>query len=95
MPRSLVFNWVAEAEKFCPRLRVLDYTGPNRHATREAFPDYDLIVTTYGTLRTDIVELSAIMFDYVILDEAQAIKNADSQAAKASRGCSRAGIGWR
>jgi SNF2 family DNA or RNA helicase len=85
VPRSLVFNWKAEAEKFCPRLRVLDYTGSNRHASREEFPNYDLIVTTYGTLRTDILELSQIMFDYVILDEAQAIKNADSQAAKAAR----------
>ena len=85
VPRSLVFNWVQEAEKFCPRLRVLDYTGTGRHATRDDFADYDLIVTTYGTLRTDIVELSAILFDYVILDEAQAIKNADSQAAKAAR----------
>ena len=85
VPRSLVFNWKAEAEKFCPRLRVLDYTGPNRHATRDEFPNYDLIITTYGTLRTDIVELSQITFDYVILDEAQAIKNADSQAAKAAR----------
>ena len=85
VPRSLVFNWVAEAEKFCPRLRVMDYTGSNRHALRETFDDQDLIVTTYGTLRTDIVELSQITFDYVILDEAQAIKNADSQAAKAAR----------
>ena len=85
VPRSLVFNWVQEAEKFCPRLRVLDYTGTGRHATREDFPNYDLIVTTYGTLRTDIVDLSEILFDYVILDEAQAIKNADSQAAKAAR----------
>jgi superfamily II DNA or RNA helicase len=85
VPRSLVFNWKAEAEKFCPRLRVLDYTGPNRHASREDFPNYDLIITTFGTLRTDIVELSQTTFDYVILDEAQAIKNADSQAAKAAR----------
>jgi len=85
VPRSLVFNWMQEAEKFCPRLRVLDYTGSNRHALREEFGAFDLIVTTYGTLRTDIVDLSQITFDYVILDEAQAIKNADSQAAKAAR----------
>ncbi len=85
VPRSLVFNWEAESEKFCPRLRVLDYTGPNRHASREEFDNFDLIITTYGTLRTDIVDLSQITFDYVILDEAQAIKNADSQAAKAAR----------
>ena len=85
VPRSLVFNWLQEAEKFTPRLRVMNYTGPGRHALREQFPEHDMIVTTYGTLRTDIVELSQFEFDYVILDEAQAIKNADSQAAKAAR----------
>ena len=85
VPRSLVFNWIAEAEKFTPRLRVLDYTGPNRHGLRADFPLHDLIVTTYGTLRSDIAELTQIDFDYLILDEAQAIKNADSQAAKAAR----------
>lgn len=85
VPRSLVFNWIQEAERFTPRLRVLDYTGPGRHALREEFPHHDLIVTTYGTLRTDIAELTQFEFDYLILDEAQAIKNADSQAAKAAR----------
>ena len=85
VPRSLVFNWMMESAKFTPKLRVLDYTGPNRHALRESFSKQDLIVTTYGTLRSDVVELSEIEFDYAILDEAQAIKNADSQAAKAAR----------
>ncbi|HEX8200285.1 MAG TPA: DEAD/DEAH box helicase, partial [Isosphaeraceae bacterium] len=68
-----------------PGLRVLDYTGPRRAALRATFAQNDLIVTTYGTLRTDIVELGKTEFDYVILDEAQAIKNAGSQVAKASR----------
>jgi superfamily II DNA or RNA helicase len=85
VPRSLVFNWIQEASKFTPRLRVLDYTGQGRHAMREEFEKYDLVVTTYGTLRSDIVELSQMTFDYAILDEAQAIKNADSQSAKAAR----------
>jgi superfamily II DNA or RNA helicase len=85
VPRSLVFNWVGEAARFTPRLRVLDYTGPGRHALRETFGEYDLIITTYGTVRTDIAELSQVQFDYAILDEAQAIKNADSQSAKAAR----------
>ena len=44
-----------------------------------------MIITTYGTLRTDIAELTQFEFDYAILDEAQAIKNADSQSAKAAR----------
>ena len=85
VPRSLVFNWIQEAAKFTPRLKVLDYTGPGRHALREEFADHDLIVTTYGTVRTDIAELTPIEFDYAILDEAQAIKNAESQSAKAAR----------
>ena len=85
VPRSLVFNWIQEAAKFTPRLRILDYTGPGRHALREAFADYDLIITTYGTVRTDIAELTNYQFDYAILDEAQAIKNAESQSAKAAR----------
>jgi superfamily II DNA or RNA helicase len=85
VPRSLVFNWIQEAAKFTPRLRVLDYTGSARHALRELFGEYDLIITTYGTVRTDIAELSQIQFDYALLDEAQAIKNADSQSAKAAR----------
>lgn len=85
VPRSLVFNWLQEAERFTPRLRVLDYTGTARHPLRDQFSQYDLIVTTYGTLRGDILELSKMTFDYVILDEAQAIKNADSQSSKATR----------
>ncbi len=85
VPRSLVFNWMQEAAKFTPRLRVLDYTGPGRHGLREAFHEYDLIITTYGTVRTDIAELTKFEFDYAILDEAQAIKNSESQSAKAAR----------
>ena len=85
VPRSLVFNWMQEAAKFTPRLRVLDYTGPGRHSLRASFADYDLIITTYGTVRTDIAELTNFQFDYSILDEAQAIKNAESQSAKAAR----------
>ncbi len=85
VPRSLVFNWLQESAKFTPKLRVLDYTGPNRHALRDEFRHHDLIVTTYGTLRSDVVELSDYPFDYAILDEAQAIKNSESQAAKAAR----------
>ncbi len=51
----------------------------------KSFAEYDLIITTYGTVRTDIAELTHFQFDYAILDEAQAIKNAESQSAKAAR----------
>lgn len=84
-PRSLVYNWIDEAERFTPRLRVLDYTGPDREELRDRFEGHDMVVTTYGTLRRDIAELGAIEFDYAILDEAQAIKNRETQTAKAAR----------
>jgi superfamily II DNA or RNA helicase len=84
VPKSLVFNWIDEAQRFTPRLRVYNYTGLQRAALREEFDQADLVVTTYGTLRRDIVELKEHDFDYVILDEAQAIKNSASQMAKAS-----------
>jgi SNF2 family DNA or RNA helicase len=85
VPRSLVFNWHHEAERFTPKIRVLDYSGPKRRENRDHFGDYDVILTTYGTLRRDIVDLQEYAFDYVVLDEAQAIKNHKSATAKACR----------
>jgi superfamily II DNA or RNA helicase len=84
-PRSLVFNWKLEAARFAPSLRVLDHTGTGRDRSGDGFDDYDVVLTTYGTLRKDIAKLKDYPFDYAILDEAQAIKNASSQSAKASR----------
>jgi SNF2 family DNA or RNA helicase len=57
----------------------------DRATLREQFANYDVIVITYGILRRDIVELRKIPFDYAILDESQAIKNSNAQAAKAAR----------
>lgn len=85
VPRSLVFNWKHEAAHFTPRLRILDYTESQRGKPGEHFNDFDLILSTYGTLRRDIADLKEYCFDYAILDEAQAIKNASSQSAKAAR----------
>ena len=85
VPRSLVQNWIEEARRFTPDLRVLDYTGLARRDARQQFDQYDLVVTTYGTLRRDAGHLKDMPFEYAILDEAQAIKNAASQAAKACR----------
>jgi superfamily II DNA or RNA helicase len=84
-PRSLIFNWLDECQRFTPNLRALNYTGLQRGQAFEQIGDFDLVVTTYGTLRRDIVRLREVPFDYAILDEAQAIKNGTSQAAKASR----------
>lgn len=85
VPKSLVFNWIDEAARFTPRLRVLDYTGTRRQEVLDQLGECDLLVTTYGTLRRDIVKLKDIHFDYAILDESQAVKNANSQASKACR----------
>lgn len=85
VPKSLVFNWIEEARKFAPSLRVLNYTGKARTDEAMSPADYDLVLTTYGTLRRDIVTHREMEFDYVVLDEAQSIKNAASQAAKACR----------
>ena len=84
VPRSLVFNWLAEAAQFTPKLKILDYTGISRGESAP-FVGYDVVLTTYGTLRRDIAVLKETELDYVILDEAQAIKNASSQTAKAAR----------
>ncbi len=85
MPKSLIFNWVEEAERFTPNLRVADYTGSDRGDQLDQLSECDVLLTTYGTLRRDIVRLKDIEFDYAILDESQAIKNHNSQAAKACR----------
>jgi len=83
VPKSLVFNWKEEAERFTPSLRVLDYTGLARNHNN--FDGCDVVLTTYGTLRRDAVRLKDIEFDYVVLDEAQAVKNASTESAKAVR----------
>ena len=85
-PRSLIFNWKQEAARFTPQLRVLDHTGTERAKDSfEHFGEYDLILTTYGTLRRDAARLKDYQFDYVVLDEAQTVKNANTEAAKAAR----------
>ena len=78
-PRSLLFNWVSEAARFRPDLKVVVHHGPKR----ELGPA-DITVTTYALLRLDQEDLIAHGFDTVILDEAQAIKSSDSQAARAA-----------
>jgi superfamily II DNA or RNA helicase len=83
VPKSLVFNWKQEAARFTPRLRVLDHTGAVRNV--DGFADCDVVLTTYGTLRRDAAEFKDITFDYLVLDEAQAIKNANTESAKAAR----------
>src|SRR5690606_38667708 len=53
LPTSLVYNWVKEAEKFVPKLRILTHSGSNRAKDAYAFTHFDLVITTYGILRSD------------------------------------------
>ena len=85
LPTSLVYNWVAELEKFCPTLKVLVHTGIKRVKETTDFNNYDIIITTYGLAVRDVSMLKDFEFDYIILDESQAIKNPSSQRYKAVR----------
>ena len=83
MPTSLIYNWELEAKKFTPGLKILVYTGSGRLKDTTQFHQYDLVLTSYGITRLDIEILSKFYFNYVILDESQAIKNPGSNIAKA------------
>ncbi|HLN86572.1 MAG TPA: SNF2-related protein, partial [Candidatus Limnocylindrales bacterium] len=85
VPRSLVFHWKGEAARFAPKLSILDHTGATRLKPGDHFDNYDVVLTTYGTLRSDAIHFKNQRFDYCILDEAQAIKNSNTLSAKAVR----------
>ncbi len=82
-PKSLLYNWQSEANKFFPDLKVLLYTGFNRKLYLSQFKDVDLIVMSYGTMRNDIELLEKMRINLVVLDESQAIKNPSSQTSRA------------
>ncbi len=85
LPRSLVRNWMDEARRFAPSLRVIDLTHGKRTLDAKTFASCDVALMTYGTVLRDAETLSKRTFDYVILDEAQAIKNADARTSKACK----------
>jgi superfamily II DNA or RNA helicase len=85
VPRSLVSNWVDEARRFAPGLDVHVHWGSDRRSPSEGFGDASLVVTTYGTLRLDAAAFAELDFECVVLDEAQAIKNASSATAKVAK----------
>jgi SNF2 family DNA or RNA helicase len=85
VPRSLIFNWIQESARFTPALTICDFSGAQRNWNENDYKKYDIILITYGTLRADVEVLHRQEFNYVILDEAQVIKNAASITAKAAR----------
>jgi hypothetical protein len=91
-PRTLLGHWQREAARFAPGLRVLSFADGDRSTAHaeplaQGFPGCDLVLTTYGCLRRDAAALHDVQWDYVVLDEASAIKNERSQAHKAARLC--------
>ncbi|HEV3223114.1 MAG TPA: DEAD/DEAH box helicase [Puia sp.] len=83
-PTTLIFNWENEIKKFAPELTYRIHHGGERLRNKEALNDYEIIITTYGTLRSDIKLLMDMPLDYVVLDESQAIKNPASKVTKAA-----------
>jgi non-specific serine/threonine protein kinase len=85
VPKSLIANWQREADKFTSGMRILEYLGNSRSKETELFKDFDIILTTYGTMLRDVETLSGYQFHYIILDESQAIKNPLAKSARAAR----------
>jgi non-specific serine/threonine protein kinase len=82
-PTTLMYNWENEIKKFTPTLSYYIHHGGAR--SRETLDGVnEIIITTYGTLRSDIRQFVEVEFDYVVLDESQAIKNPGSKVAKAA-----------
>jgi len=83
-PTTLIYNWENEIKKFTPKLTYRIHHGAMRTRVKEELTDHEVTITTYGTLRSDIKLLMSVDFDYVILDESQAIKNPSSKVTKAA-----------
>jgi hypothetical protein len=81
-PTSVVFNWAAEIARFRPALKVALYYGK----ARALDPAANVTLTSYALLRLDAEALAAVEWDMIVLDEAQMIKNPDSQVARAAFG---------
>lgn len=80
-PRTLLYNWEQECQRFAPKLKLHIYHGPQRNWDKAQ--KAQVILTTYAILRADILKLRETTFDTVVLDESQHIKNPHAQAAKA------------
>ncbi len=82
VPTSLITNWTAELTKFAPHLNIIVLHGLDRHERRQTLDGVHVVITTYTLIARDVVEMKALPWHVVVLDEAQAIK---SPAAKATR----------
>lgn len=85
VPTSLLFNWQEELSKFAPSIKILLHYGADRQRSAGEMASYEVVLTSYGMLLSDIRFFKSFRFNYIILDESQAIKNPDSERYKAAR----------
>jgi non-specific serine/threonine protein kinase len=85
VPTSLIFNWAHELARFAPALNVRIWHGPDRHAQLGTLSDADVVLTNYALVRQDLDRLEGLQFHYLVVDEAQYIKNPESQVSRAVR----------
>ncbi len=81
-PTTVVFNWENEIRKFTPEIKMLNLTGATRSGLYKQINSSDVVITSYALIRRDIEQLKKYDFRFIILDEAQNIKNAESQTAQ-------------
>lgn len=85
VPAALIYNWKAEVTHFCPSLTVYIHQGSARKADMPSLSADDICLTTYHTLREDYALLSAITWEFIVIDESQNIKNRDAEISKSVR----------
>lgn len=82
VPASLIYNWENEIKRFVPEMMVYSYKGNQRKKSHSWFQNFDIILSSYHTIRQDIDLMSSFSFHYIILDESQVIKNPASMLYK-------------
>jgi SNF2 family DNA or RNA helicase len=82
VPASLIYNWENEIKRFAPGMKVCSYKGNQRKKSTSYFKGFDIILSSYHTVRQDIDIISMYHFHYIILDESQVIKNPASMVYK-------------
>jgi SNF2 family DNA or RNA helicase len=82
VPASLIYNWESEIKRFVPEMKVYSYKGNQRKKSATYFKNFDIILSSYHTIRQDIDLISSLSFHYIVLDESQVIKNPASMLYK-------------
>jgi SNF2 family DNA or RNA helicase len=82
VPASLIYNWESEIKRFAPQMKVYSHIGNQRKKSSSHFQSFDIVLSSYHTVRQDIEIISKFNFHYIVLDESQVIKNPASMIFK-------------